>query len=448
MSTPKTAAIIGYGNRGKIYTDYALKNPGKLRITAIAEPITERRGAAQTAHNIPSQNVFSDWKDLLEKPGIADGVIIATQDRMHVKPAVKALEAGYHVLLEKPMALTEEDCRMIVKASKKYNKSLNICHVLRHTDFFRKVKSIIDDGILGEIYSILHAENVSYAHMAHSYVRGNWRSSESASPMILAKSCHDLDLIYWIAGSAPSRLSSFGGLSHFRAENIPEGAPPRCTDGCPAAGHCQYNAVDTYLHGRHMKQILAKTDSLPMRFAMNMLLKHPGLSSILPVLRKYVFWSKWPTEVISRDLSKEGIMKALREGPYGRCVYCCDNDQVDHQETIIEFANGTTAVLRMHGHSHHEGRTLRIDGEHGSLRGSFGDGGSLEVHLHNSGKCIRYPIKTDIAGHSEGDYKIMENFYDVLAGRPGATSAEESLMSHLMAFAADEARTEGKVVRF
>ncbi len=442
----KSVILIGAGDRGRGYASFALKNPAKLKVAAVAEPNAQRRRRFARDHNLGEDACYEDWRTILDRPQLADGAIIATQDQMHVDPCVRALEAGYHVLLEKPMALNEADCRTIADAAAKNMRSLNICHVLRYTGFFRQVKAIIDEGVLGDVYTVLHAENVTYSHMAHSYVRGNWRNSEEASPMILAKCCHDMDILYWLVGSRPRKISSFGSLHHFRPEKAPMGAPRRCTDGCPAAAKCQYNAVESYLYGRHMKQTIAKTDYRPMKLAMQLLLNHPKLCSMLPVIRDYVIWPEWPTAVISEDISREGIMKALQEGPYGLCVYHCDNDQVDHQETIIEFENGTTATLRMHGHSYHEGRTLRIDGEHGTLRGTFGDGGKLEVHLHHSGKCIKYPVRSDLMGHGEGDYLIMEHFCEVLDGHPGETSAEESLMSHLMSFAAHEARINNKVV--
>ncbi len=443
----KRVILIGAGDRGIIYASHALKHPDKLKIVAVAEPVRERREAAARAHGIPGDSCFSSWEDLLKKDIPADGCIIATQDTMHVEPAVMALTKGCHVLLEKPMALTEKECQTIVRAADQSGMTLNVCHVLRYTDFFKAVKEVIDSGELGEVHTIYHAENVSYYHMAHSYVRGNWRRSDEASPMILAKSCHDMDLIGWFAGSDPVRVSSFGHLSHFTSRNAPEGAPKRCTDGCPAAGECLYEAVSTYLRGRHLKLALTKTSSAAIAGIARFMLRFPFVTSKLPLLSRYHTWGEWPTSTITEDLSEEGILRALREGPYGRCVYACDNDQVDHQETIIEFAKGTTAVLKMHGHSHEEGRTLRIDGSRGTLRGKFGGGGSLEVHDHATGKKRKIKIKTDLVGHSEGDRGIMENFIRVLEGGMGLTDAEESLMSHHLAFAAHSSRISGKVVK-
>ncbi|MCP4756239.1 MAG: Gfo/Idh/MocA family oxidoreductase [Proteobacteria bacterium] len=448
MSQAKTAILIGAGNRGTTYASFASKNPERLAIVGVAEPVAERREKTVARHGITADRAFDTWEDILERPLMADGAIIATQDSMHVEPAVKALEKGYHVLLEKPMALTRDECRRMVDTANRTGMTLNVCHVLRYTEFFAAIKSIIEQGLIGDVITIYHAENVAYYHMAHSYVRGNWHRSDRTSPMILAKCCHDLDLMVWFAGSRPKHIGSMGGLHHFTRKNAPAGAPPRCTDGCPVANDCQYHAVDTYLHGKHMKLGLAKTETGFLSTAAKFMLRFPGLSKSIPGLSKYATWRLWPTDTITLDTSEEGIMKALREGPYGRCVYACDNDQVDHQETLVEFENGSTAVLKMHGHAEQEGRTLRIDGSLGTLRGKSGGGGRLEVHIHRTGEKIVYPVKTDLIGHAEGDAEIMENFVGVLKGEKGLTTADDSLLSHLMAFAAHEARTARKIVSF
>ncbi len=444
MAAPKTIALVGAGDRGMIYARYALERPDRARIVAVAEPNERRRQAAAGLFGLPPERCYRSWDELLAAPRLADGCVIATQDRLHVEPCLAALASGYGVLLEKPMALTEADCVRLASAAKASGQPLSVCHVLRYTAFWKAAKAAVDGGDLGRPYTIFHAENVSYQHMAHSYVRGNWRDSAVASPMILAKCCHDLDLVAWLAGARPFRVASFGSLSHFRPENAPPGAPARCTDGCPA--DCPYDAVETYLEGRPMKLALRKAGSPGVRAAMGLLLAAPGACRLVPGLRRYVRWTEWPTSTISDDLREEGVMRALREGPYGRCVYRCDNDQVDHQETIIDFEGGLTATLRMHGHSHLEGRTLRIDGSEGTLLGTFGGGGRLELHRHADGKVVRYPARSDAYGHAEGDRGAMALFVDALDGAPSATGADEALTSHRLAFAADEARRSGRVV--
>lgn len=448
MENPKSVILIGTGNRGQTYAAYALKHPKQLRIVAVADPIQERRDKVARQHNIVPENTHQSWEDIAAASIAADGAIIATQDSMHVGPALMALEKGMHVLLEKPMALAEADCLKLIEAAQKSSLTLNVCHVLRYTHFFSRVKQILDSGKIGKIITVALSENVSYHHMAHSYVRGNWGNSQTSSPMILAKCCHDLDLIQWFVGSRPVSVSSAGNLTHFTPQNAPENAPQRCTEGCPQAGSCKYEAIDTYLHGKHMKLAIAGSDFKLMAWAAKLMLRYPGLAGKIPGLSRYRFWREWPTSIISEDLTEPEIMQALKTGPYGRCVYFCDNDQVDHQETLIEFDNGATAVLKMHGHSAKEQRTLRIDGSLGTLRGYFGGGGGLEVQVHGIEEKKTYKIKTDMFGHAEGDEGIVRNFVEVLHGEKGGTPVEESLISHQLAFAAHEARIRNTIVNF
>jgi predicted dehydrogenase len=446
MSKPRKIILIGAGERGRIYASHAIRHPEALKVVAVAEPSQKRRETFAREYGLKPGQVFNTWEELREQQISADGVIIATQDAMHVEPAIMSLQKGYHVLLEKPMALTEDDCLRLIKTSLENGKSLNVCHVLRYTGFFSQVKKLVAEGCIGDVISIYHAENVSYHHMAHSFVRGNWGNSLTSSPMILAKCCHDLDLIAWIMDSPPEKVSSFGGLHHFKPENAPKRAPKRCTDGCPQAGDCQYDAVDTYLHGKHMKLGISKANVRFFSKLAWLMLRFPRVMGSLPGLSKYRIWNYWPTSTITEKLTREGIMESLKTGPYGRCVYHCDNDQVDHQETFIEFQSGATAILNMHGHSEFEARTIRINGSLGTLHGKFGGGGKLETHIHATGQRIEYPVKTDLFGHEEGDVGIMENFVRVLNGEMGRTTAEEALISHQLAFAAYESLVSSRIV--
>ena len=446
MNQRLTIAILGYGGRGRTYARYALKHPERLKVVAVAEPNPDRLQNAAKAHGLSQEVLFTHWKDFFQKPIAADGVVIATQDIMHVEPAVSAMKAGYHVLLEKPMALTPEDCERLVQVSQETQKSLNICHVLRYVEMLRKVKDIIDSGRLGKLTSVFHSENVTYAHMAHSFVRGHWSNSEASSPIVLAKTCHDLDLLVWWIGQKPRRVSSMGSISQFQSSRAPKGAPQRCLDGCPAAETCLYEAKRTYLDGRWVKQCLVDSGDFVTKMGIRFMLRHPRLASKLPLFKSYYPWTEWPTNVLTENLTEEGILEALKTGPYGRCVYHCDNDQPDHQDTIIEFEEGTTAILRLNAHSHREERTFRIDGEKGSLRGTFGSKPRLELHQHLDGSVTHFSLNARSTGHREGDERIMEEFVDVLQGEPGKTSAADSATSHFLAFAAHRARMTSQVV--
>ncbi len=412
MSHPLTAILIGAGNRGyDAYGSYALAHPDEIRFFAVAEPHDVRRARLAEAHAIPPERQFRTWENLLAQGQIADVALVCTTDRMHVEPTIAALEAGYDVLLEKPMAATLPDCVRLVQTAERTGRLLQICHVLRYTAFFSTIHDIVTSGRLGDVITVEHRENVTYWHMAHSFVRGNWRNGKIGSPMILAKCCHDLDILYWNLGLV-TRLNSFGSLIHYRAENAPPGAPERCLDGCPVADDCPWYAPRLYLRD----------------------------------------YTGWPVSVISEDTSLEARRRALETGPYGRCVYHCDNDVVDHQTVNMEFESGATGVLFMHGHSYREGRTMRYDGTRATLRGHYYfDDYEIQIHDHLTGKMevIRPTVgPVGASGHGGGDAGLMAAFVRAVRD-PAAyalTTARESLESHLMAFAAEQARVDRSIV--
>ncbi|MDY6866944.1 MAG: Gfo/Idh/MocA family oxidoreductase [Chloroflexota bacterium] len=457
MPDPIRALLFGAGNRGaEAYGTYALKHPDNIQFVAVAEPNPIRRERFTDAHHIPADLQFKDWQEALKGKKIADVIVNATQDYMHHDSALAALDAGYDMLLEKPIAPTLQETLDIVRKAEESGQLLMICHVLRYTDFFQKVNEILKSGRLGQIINISHSENVSYFHMAHSYVRGNWRNRELSAPMILAKCCHDLDLLYWFLGEKVQRLSSVGNLRHFRAENAPKGAPERCTDGCPAAGTCPYFAPRIYLESYPIKKAVSQTNNPLLRFIGKLSLNQPGLAKtlgkIIPPVRLLTEYSGWPRSTITENpKDDQAVLEALRIGPYGRCVYHCDNNVVDHQIVSMTFESGITATLTMHGHSHEEGRTLRVDGSQATLLGKFSYSQAwLEVHDHALAPLERYTFPSEVdqtAGHGGGDAGLMHQFVKAIRGeKPPLTSARDSLESHLMAFATDEARIENKCI--
>jgi predicted dehydrogenase len=414
MAQPVEAVLIGAGNRGyEVYGSYALQHPGVIRFTAVVEPHPVRRLRFAQAHGIPAERQFHTWQDLYAREQIAPALVNCTLDRQHLGSTLPALEIGYDVLLEKPMAHTLAGCVRLVNVAQQQGRLLMIGHVLRYTAFFALLHDILISGRLGRIVTVEHRENVIHWHMAHSFVRGNWRSSHTESPMILAKCCHDMDILFWNLGPV-QRLSSFGSLLHFRREHAPPGAPERCTDGCLAADDCLWYAPRIYLGAN----------------------------------------TGWPASVISEDESVEARRWALEAGPYGRCVYYCDNDVVDHQIVNLEFENGATGVLVMHGHSHEESRTIRYDGTQASLRAKFAYGrdDSIEVHDHLSGRVEHLRPRASQSGHGGGDAGLLAAFVRALRDPVAAaadarqTTARQSLESHLMAFAAEEARVTTTVV--
>jgi predicted dehydrogenase len=362
------------------------------------------------------------------------------------------LEAGYHVLLEKPMATTLEDCVDLSQAAERAGRVMQICHVLRYTAFFSLLHEILDSGRIGEVVTVEHRENVVYWHMAHSYVRGHWRDSRLESPMILAKCCHDLDILYWNLGPV-RKLSSVGSLIHFRPENAPDGAPERCTDGCPAADECPYYAPRLYLDLIPIYEAARHSESWGERLGAKLLLERPALASalrgLIPAFDRAANYQDWPISVISEDSSQHARRQALENGPWGRCVYRCDNDVVDHQVVSMEMESGASAVLVMHGYSHRESRSMRYDGTRATLRGLFcyGMGNVMEIHDHLSGRVETIQPQAGGGGHGGGDEGLMAAFVRTVRGESEPlTDARGALESHLMAFAAEQARVKGSII--
>ncbi len=457
MSHPIQAILVGAGQRGlEAYGPYALHNPDQIQFVAVAEPDPERRKRFAAQHHISPEYQFETWQPLLALPRLGTAALVCTQDQMHTAPAIAAMKAGYHVLLEKPMATTLEECQQLVATSEETDRQLHICHVLRYTEHFRQLKKVMDSHVLGDIVNISHRENVAWWHMAHSFVRGNWRNTALSAPMILAKCCHDLDILVWLLEDRPEILSSVGSLIHYRPENAPQGATQRCLDGCPAASTCRYYAPFIYIDHIPLLRGIADTGRGLAGWTARQALKNPrllqALSKIIPDLKMVVNYRGWPSSAVTNDPSPENLLVALQDGPYGRCVYFCDNDVVDHQVVSMKFERGTSVTLTMHGHSHLEGRTTRIEGSNATLLSAFSHGGSwIEVNEHASDRCTRYDTTATLkSGHGGGDFGLMAGFIRALqtGGEYVAmTSARTSLESHLMAFAAEAARLKGETVR-
>ena len=453
MTQPIEAILVGAGNRGyDAYGTYALAHPDEIRFVAVAEPHDARRARFAQAHHIPPERRFRTWKHLFAQVQMADAALICTLDDLHVGPTIAALEAGYNVLLEKPMATTVGDCVSLVQAAERSGRILMLCHVLRYTPFFSALHDIVASGRLGDIITVEHRENVSFWHMAHSFVRGNWRNNHLSSPMILAKCCHDFDILFWNLGPV-KQLSSFGSLLHYRVENAPPGAPERCTDGCPHEAECPWFAPRLYLELIPLMQEARGSRSALERLVAGLYLDHPAFTNLvrrlIPGLDATLDYHGWPISTICEAASPEARHRALATGPYGRCVYRCDNDVVDHQTVNMELESGASAVLVMHGHSHREGRTMRYDGTRATLLGQFYlTDSEIQIHDHLTGKVEVIRPELGRAGHGGGDEGVMRAFVHAL--RQGSseplTSARASLESHLLAFAAEKARLEGAIV--
>ena len=396
--------------RGTGYARWARRHPD--RASAVAEPREARRARFAAEHGIAAGNTAGDRRQLAACGKLADAVLICTQDRMHAGSAEAFAVLGYHILLEKPMAPDEAACRRIVAVVEKTGVMLAVGHVMRYTPYTRAVKAIVESGQLGDIMTVQHLEPVGFWHQAHSYVRGNWRRSDLAASMLLAKSCHDLDWLAWILGRAPLRVSSFGSLTHFTAANQPAAAD-RCVT-CPVEASCPYSAPRLY------RGMLERGEH------------------------------GWPLSVVVEDFPAGALDEALRNGPYGRCVYACDNDVVDHQVVALEFDGATTATFTMTAFSKAAGRGTRLFGTRGELTG---DGQTIRVYdfLSRAERVITPSpagAMDAAGGHGGGDAGLMDAFTGAVAtgNRELILSGpRESLASHVAVFAAERARLNGTV---
>ena len=456
MTQPIKAILIGAGIRGMdCYAPYALRHPDDIKFVAVAEPDPQRRARFASLYSISPENQFESWEPLLEKSRLGEAALICTQDRMHTRPALEALKAGYDVLLEKPMAPTLDECRLLVMTAEDNGQQLHICHVLRYTAHFQKMKAVIDSGVLGDIVNVSHRENVVWWHMADSYVRGPWRNEDLSAPMILAKCCHDLDILVWLLNDRSATLSSVGSLIHYRPQNAPTGATRYCLDGCAVAATCRYYAPLIYIDRTPLWQGVVDTGEGFLKWAAKIYLRYPRwierFSNIIPGLQWFTDYRGWPSSMVTFEPTPEKLMAALTDSPYGRCVYYCDNDVVDNQVVSMQFERGTSVTLTMHGHSHLESRSTRIEGSSATLKAEFTDGISwIEVNEHENDRCTRYNTTELGSGHGGGDDHLMAGFIRALREKDGSaalTTARNSLESHLMAFAAEDARLGKKTVK-
>lgn len=408
---PVEILIIGAGSRGNAYGAYAAQHPEQVRVIGVAEPRAFYRESMVQKHGIAPENAVGDWRELAARPKFADAVVVATPDALHLEPALAFARLGYDMLLEKPLAPDPASCQKIVDTVRAQGILLAVGHVLRYTAYTQRLKEVVASGVLGEIVSVQHLEPVGYWHMAHSFVRGNWRNEAESSCMLLQKSCHDLDWLRYIIGQPCVQVSSFGSLIHFRKEQKPAeaGEALRCLD-CSYEAQCPYSAKRLYLG------LLANGKQ------------------------------GWPLNVVTTEFTQDGVFARLREGPYGRCVYECDNDVVDHQVVNLLYANGVTASFSMVGTSAMRDRQTTIFGTRGELRG---DGEKLIVEDYLSGEANEIEIPQPESGHGGGDHGLMAHFVAAVAQRDPSlilSGPEESLETHLTVFAAEQARREQRVV--
>ena len=414
-SKPLRIACIGCGSRAQTYTELAARRPDRFQIVAGADPVAGRVEKIRRISGRADFRGFGQAAELLAAGKIADVMIVATQDNDHFEHCRGALEAGYDVLLEKPIATRVPQVLEIERAAARAGRRVMVCFVLRFAAFYRKAREIIDSGAVGEIVSIQASEGVMPWHQAHSFVRGHWAVSGESSPMIISKCCHDTDILHWLVRRPCVRVSSFGSLGFFRPERAPAGAPKRCTDGCPVGDACPYNAI---------------------RYTTDM--RAPWLAMAYDR---------------AQEASVEEIVQWLRGSPWGRCVYHCGNDAVDRQVLALEFEGGVTGTFTMTAFE--SGRHLEIFGTRGVLKGGETYRKHFGAHLvllPHEGEPVRYTVQAEDGGyelHGGGDAGLVNALYDEMtrpAGAPLEAGLDSTVQSHLIGFAAEESRITGRTV--
>ena len=396
--------VIGCGNRGSAYSEYTLSHPEEAEVAYACDILPLKLERFGERYRVPEKKRYLDAETMVQQIQNVDLVIVSVLDGDHYKIARMVLEKGINCLLEKPMSPEPWECLELVRLAEEKGCRLLVCHVLRYAPIFSTIKKLLDEGAVGRVMSIHHVENVSYSHLVHSYVRGNFRN---LSPIILAKSCHDLDILNWLTGKKCKKISSFGDLTYFRKENAPEGSAERCME-CQIEQECPFSAKKQYL-----------TENVA-----------------------------WPTSMVSIDTSYEAREKAIREGSYGRCVFHCDNTVADHQIVNMLYEDGITVSFNLNGFNSTETREMRILGTKGDLRANMEKNYITVRHFGQTEECTIRPAAAE-GTHSGGDAMLIRDIVNMIRSgewEKARTRAELSVDSHIMAFAAEKSRLNHAVV--
>lgn len=424
-----SVAILGLGGRGGAYADFQSRRPDLMKIVAIADVKKSLLEKYKTKYSIPDDKCFDSAEELLAQERLADVIVIATMDRDHYAHTIRAIELGYDILLEKPISPSLDECIDIKRRADEKGVHIRICHVLRYTEYFKKLKELLDSGAIGEIRAIENTENIAYWHYAHSFVRGNWRNSVESSPIILQKCCHDADILTWLINKKPVKVTSLGGLNYFKKENAPIGSPERCNKSCPKYDTCPYNAERFYLTEGYMKM-----DSQNKK-------------------------NDWMYKALcSGEPSADGIKSALEKSDFGKCVFKCGGDVCDHQSVLIEYEGGVIATHTLSAFTQECYRSTKIFGTLGEIECNDRDL-IVRIKKFDAGALIRHDkskaeeevidvesIATDLSGHNGGDNALMLDFLCYVEKRKYGNAIlheEDVIVSHKICFAAEESRLNG-----
>ena len=428
---PVTAVIVGAGHRAFVYSQLALREPDQLKIVGVADPDPIRRKKAMETFAFSEDACFENADALAAVPKFADAVINGTMDQQHLATTIPLLNKGYDMLLEKPFAVCKDDMKKIVDCARKNHSKVMICHVLRYTPFYYGIKQRVVNGEIGDIINIQTLENVSYHHLSTSYIRGKWANSDvCGTSMLLAKCCHDLDIMMWMMSETkPTAVSSFGGKFQFRPENAPKEAGNYCMIDCPLVDSCLFSTKRLYIDH-------------PDRWA-------------------FYVWDALEDKENPTIEDKIALMKN-KNSPYARCIYKCDNNVVDHQSVLIQFASGATGTHNMTGGSSAPLRRIHIIGTRGEIYGNFEESKFFVSKINpDPGKeCDIEEVDLNVTGdmvgayggHGGGDERLAADFVRFIRGEEtslACTSIFDSTAGHLAVYLADESREQnGKVQLF
>lgn len=424
-----SVAIVGLGGRGGVYAEFQNKRPDLMKIVAVADVKKKLIEKYRKEFSLPEEMCFSSAEELLSHNRLADVIIIATMDRDHYAHTIRAIELGYDILLEKPISPSYEECVDIKRRADEKGVHVRICHVLRYTEYFKKLKEVLETGTIGEIRAIENTENIAYWHYAHSFVRGNWGNSANSSSIILQKCCHDADIITWLIDKKPLRVTSFGGLNYFKKENAPIGSPDRCNKTCSKYHTCPYNAERFYLTEGYMK--MSANDKKNDWMYKSLCFGNPSV---------------------------DGIKSALEKTNFGKCVFKCNNDVCDHQSMLIEYEGGAIATHTLSAFTQECYRSTKIFGTKGEIECNDRDL-IIRIKKFDGGALIRHDkasaieevidieaITTDLSGHNGGDNALMLDFLTYVEKKQRNNEilhSEDIIVSHKICFAAEESRLSG-----
>jgi len=419
-----TTVVVGYGDRGSIYADYASKYPEELEIKAVVDPDSFRMDIAKQKFNLKDEQCILDFDKFVKMGKIADCAIVTTMDTLHYIQAKTLLNHGYDVLVEKPVVNNAKELEELRDLAKKNGRIMMVCHVLRYTPFYSSMKKDILDGKIGEIVHIETSELVGVSHASTSFIRGKWNNEKiCGSPYLLAKCCHDIDLLCWLNNQAkPSEVVSYGGRDFIVPSKAPKGSTDRCYNGCPYIDSCRFSAKSLYIK-----------------------------NNIFSFLTFKKFKKKY------EDITEEEKINALKtDDPMGVCAYKTNTDLIDHQGVMVKFSNGSTAFHSLLSAVAKPGRKIHIIGTQGEIEGFFEDN-KYEIRKFDFNSSWYKTETVDVlskveqgVAHGGGDIGLMRDFVRRMRGEQpsiSSTDISDSINGHECVYAAEKSRKTNKGVK-